>query len=325
LHTNVRDNSLLVDMLSSAVFLPRVSGRAAKRALKRLRLLVAGRNWAALNSSGSQLIGVRYVQVGLEERENLTVTWNVSIAIRSLCVTLLAAILALVLVVALAEDADARKVRRKKGLGALVVRCDPLCDRLPLPDRFSCSPVAQPVIDNGYRCTPGAMAAVISDAGPVAGAVATNFDLNDVLSRVQGPNAPKPPPGPDVEGTATPDVFQCQWDGHTSSANLIAHFKCKFPQNQQTRVFKMDEIVATNRDEEVPGKATEFDIDLNADGSLNDVFLPPAGTAVPSAVPAGADAAGEGSAAWLFGLVLAAGGALVGSTVIARRRFLHDS
>ena len=95
-------------MLSSAVFLPRVSGRAAKRALKRLRLLVAGRNWAALNSTGSQLIGVRYVQVGLEERENLTVTWNVSIAIRSLCVTLLAAILALVLVVALAQDADAK-------------------------------------------------------------------------------------------------------------------------------------------------------------------------------------------------------------------------
>jgi hypothetical protein len=42
-------------------------------------------------------------------------------------------------------------------------------------------------------------------------------------------------------------------------------------------------------------------------------------------VPAGADAAGEGSAAWLFGLVLAAGGAVVGGMVIARRRFLHDS
>ena len=43
-------------------------------------------------------------------------TWNVSIAIRSLCVTLLAAILALVLVVTLAEDADARRVRRAKGV-----------------------------------------------------------------------------------------------------------------------------------------------------------------------------------------------------------------
>ena len=55
------------------------------------------------------------MQVGLEERENLTVTWNASIAIRTFCVTLLAAILALVLVATLAEDADARKKRRKKG------------------------------------------------------------------------------------------------------------------------------------------------------------------------------------------------------------------
>ena len=82
-----------------------------------------------MNSSGSQLIGVRYVQVGLEERENLTVTWNVSIAIRSLCVTLLAATLALVLVVTLAQDADAKhKKRRKKGVAdfALVFHhCEP--------------------------------------------------------------------------------------------------------------------------------------------------------------------------------------------------------
>jgi hypothetical protein len=49
------------------------------------------------------------------------VTWNASIAIRSLCVTLLAAILALVLVVTLAEDADARKVRHKKGLATFAL------------------------------------------------------------------------------------------------------------------------------------------------------------------------------------------------------------
>lgn len=41
-------------------------------------------------------------------------TWNVSIAIRSLCVTLLAAILALVLVATLAEDADAKKRGARK-------------------------------------------------------------------------------------------------------------------------------------------------------------------------------------------------------------------
>ena len=102
------------------MFLPRVSGRAAKRALKRLRLLVAGRNWAALNSSGSQLIGVRYVRA-TRRKGNLTVTWNASIARRSLCVTLLVAILALVLVVTLAEDADARRVRRAKGVADLPI------------------------------------------------------------------------------------------------------------------------------------------------------------------------------------------------------------
>jgi hypothetical protein len=58
---------------------------------------------------------------------------------------------------------------------------------------------------------------------------------------------------------------------------------------------------------------------------FNDLYLPIACHPVPLAVPAGADAAGEGSAAWLFGLVLAAGGAMVGGVVIARRRFLHDS
>ena len=82
-------------------------------------------------------------------------TWNVSIAIRSLCVTLLAAILALVLVVTLAEDADARRVRRKKGVAdfALVFhhcevgtrwncvaeQCEDTTTFAP-PDRFSCRP-----------------------------------------------------------------------------------------------------------------------------------------------------------------------------------------
>jgi hypothetical protein len=46
---------------------------------------------------------------------------------------------------------------------------------------------------------------------------------------------------------------------------------------------------------------------------------------VPTAVPAGTDAAGGDSGAGLFGLVLAASGAAAGTAVIVRRRFLHDS
>jgi hypothetical protein len=47
---------------------------------------------------------------------------------------------------------------------------------------------------------------------------------------------------------------------------------------------------------------------------------------VPTKVPAGADAAGGGgSAAGLLGLAVVASGAVAGTAVIARRRFLHDS
>ena len=47
---------------------------------------------------------------------------------------------------------------------------------------------------------------------------------------------------------------------------------------------------------------------------------------VPTEVPAGADgASGDGSAAGLLGLAVVAGGAVAGTAVIARRRFLHDS
>jgi hypothetical protein len=297
-----------------------------------------------LNSSGSQLIGVRYVQVGLEERENLTVTWNVSIAIRSLCVTLLAAILALVLVVTLAEDADARKVRRKKGVADFR-----FSQTFEPPDRFSCSPgsprtpttaaawdpptIQPPKPIHGYICTA---------VGSVVGTQAPIFDLNDVLERAigSGPNF-APPPGP----LAAPDVFHCHWVPSFNPANGVAvrsaeNFSCEFPENQQTCHFTIDQLVATNIDEVddesrvVRGKKDLDRIKRVVDpttGAFNDIdgnndlFLPLACHAVPTAVPAGADAAGEGPAAWLFGLVLAAGGALVGSVVIARRRFLHDS
>jgi hypothetical protein len=46
---------------------------------------------------------------------------------------------------------------------------------------------------------------------------------------------------------------------------------------------------------------------------------------VPTAVPAGTDAAGGSSTAGLVGLALVASGAVAGTAVIARRRFLHDS
>ena len=47
---------------------------------------------------------------------------------------------------------------------------------------------------------------------------------------------------------------------------------------------------------------------------------------VPTAVPAGTDATGGGgSAAGLLGLAVVTGGAVAGTAVLARRRFLHDS
>ena len=284
-------------MLSSAVFLPRVSGRAAKRALKRLRLLVAGRNWAALNSSGSQLIGVRYVQVGLEERENLTVTWNVSIAIRSLCVTLLAAILALVLVVTLAEDADARKVRRKKGV-ADFAQFSTLQDRytfLPssatptsdlrrriaslaarerpflIPTRADWDPpnIQPPKPIDGYICTAeGSVKMVSIDAGPPVTQAAI-FDLNDVLDR-DAPTTERAeeytlPPGQ----LASPDLFKCHLVPNAARPTGTTNdFSCEFAENQQTCVFTMHELVATNIDE------------VDDDNGHSDRKISTAGTAV---------------------------------------------
>jgi hypothetical protein len=92
----------------------------------------------------------------------------------------------------------------------------------------------------------------------------------------------------------------------------------------------MHELVPTNVDlVDDDNKTLQKDLDRwdpeDEVDSFNDLFLPIACHPVPLAVPAGADAAGEGSAAWLFGLVLAASGAMVGGVVIARRRFLHDS
>ncbi|HEU4907937.1 MAG TPA: hypothetical protein VFT17_03660 [Propionibacteriaceae bacterium] len=46
---------------------------------------------------------------------------------------------------------------------------------------------------------------------------------------------------------------------------------------------------------------------------------------VPTAVPAGTDASGGGSAPGVFGLLLVGSGVVAGTAVIARRRFMHDS
>jgi hypothetical protein len=256
------------------------------------------------------------------------VTGNVSITRRSLCVTLLAAILALVFIVTLATDADAVRRRNKIGVAFFcdVIGCDtfdfhgtglsghdqPNPTPFRPPDRFICIPgqpftvVQEPKPIDGYVC----MA-----VGKVEPGQTEKFDLNDVLGLVVGQGAP--PGGPGLAGTATPDLFDCHWVPNPAGERFQNNFSCEFRQNHQTRVFTMNEIVATNIEDEPPLTGAAPD-------PVN-LFLPPPGRVVPTAVPAGADAAGEGSAAWLFGLVLAVSGAMVGAVVIVRRRFLHDS
>jgi hypothetical protein len=308
----------------------------------------------------------------------------------------LAAILALVLVVALAEDADARKKRRKKGVAdfALVFHhCDPrftpegnvpdLAARLAReqcedtgkdfapPDRFSCSPgtpfliptraefdppnIRPPKPIDGYICkAEGSVKMVSIDGGPPV-KQAAEFDLNDVLDRdaptTERAKEYKIPPGQ----LASPDLFKCQLipnlpsttpseveaAGETGVVDVLQvarttnDFSCEFPENQQTCVFTMHELVPTNVDDvdehgnvkrdddgELLEDLDRWDPEDEAD-SFNDLYLPIACHPVPLAVPAGADAAGEGSALWPFGLVLAAGGAMVGGVMIARRRILQ--
>jgi hypothetical protein len=235
-----------------------------------------------------------------------------------LFVTLLALALALVFVATLAEDADARRVRHKKSTAAFV-------DTFTPPDRFTCRyldggvPLDQSL--DGYRCTAGT----------------TTFLLDDVLTR--GGNPPLPGSEDPLAGVAIPPpaLFKCHFDRNAAGDRSAEHFICQSRQNQQT--FKVNEIVSTTLDEDddVTGDTLEEDVD-----GEGDVWLPPGPdtttptptpkptatktpASVPTAVPAGTDAAGEGSAAGLIGLVLAAGGAVVGGAVMARRRFMHDS
>jgi hypothetical protein len=258
------------------------------------------------------------------------VTGNVSITRRSLCM-LLAAILGLAFLVILAGDADA--IRRRRKIGVAVFTEDFKGTNKPFqpPDHFSCRPVSRlrdaslrlPVDNDGYICTPGAMAAVISDTGPVPNAVAEIFHLNDALRTSVAADLP---PGPGLEGTAAPDLVECQWDGQLDGvAGLAEHFNCKYRDNQQTRVFTVNQFVSTTEIEVENG----VQVGKTNPDNLPDLFLPPVGrvvpAAAPTAVPGGGDAAGQGWATWQFGLVLAASGAMVGIVVIVRRRFLHDS
>jgi hypothetical protein len=287
------------------------------------------------------------------------VTEKASIAGRSLFVTLLALALALALalvfVATSAGDADAKRVRHKKSTAAFIncvdrgpTPCDgpnreddngrPLGVSEPFtpPDRFSCRylsvgvPLDQTL--DGYRCRGGT----------------TTFLLDDVLKR--NGNPPFPGSEDPLLGVAVPPPvsFKCRSDGNAPSlppddpergATLAAHFNCQSRQNQQT--FKVNEIVSTTLDEEGPTPSPTDDVD-----GKGDVWLPPGPdtttptptpkptakptatktpAAVPTAVPAGTDAAGGDSAAGLVGLVLAAGGAVAGGAVMARRRFMHDS
>ena len=305
-------------------------------------------------------------------------TPNVSIAIRSLCVTLLAAILALVLVVTLAQDADAKhRKRRKKGVADFALVFHHCEDRFALqmvaedcedsdkrffapPDRFSCRPktpfliptrdydwdppnIEPPKRIDGYICrAEGSVKTVSIDDGDEDGGTAgrkvtqaAKFDLNDVLDR-DAPTTERAeeytiPPGQ----LASPDLFKCRSNLPSTTPRTTNDFRCEFAENQQTCVFTVHELVPTNVDDvdedgnvnrDDDGEPLEdldrWDPEDEVD-SFNDLFLPIACHPVPLAVPAGADAAGEGSAAWLFGLVLAAGGAMVGGVVIARRRFLQ--
>jgi len=290
----------------------------------------------------------------------------------------LAAILALVLVATLAEDADAKHKRRKKGVADFAQVFHHCEDRYTLelvaeqcedtdkrffapPDRFRCSPgtpfliptrapydppnIQPPKPIDGYICTAeGSVKMVSIDDGPSGEPIevtqAARFDLNDVLDR-DAPTTERAeeytiPPGQ----LASPDTFKCHSDLPSTTPRTTNDFSCGFAENQETCVFTMHELVPTNVDDvDDHGKVKlddgqpKEDLDRWSErgeedpedevDKFNDLFLPIACHPVPLAVPAGADAAGEGSAAWLFGLVLAAGGAMVGGVVIARRRFLQ--
>jgi len=262
------------------------------------------------------------------EKGDFPVTEKVSIASRSLFITLLALALALLFVVTLAGDADARHRRptRRFSVAAFdVLGVDPGAAPFEAPDRFSCRFDDSPSV-HGYVCKGGGK----------------TFTLSEALKR--GDN---PPDGEGFEGLATPDRFRCRWDGNAAGDKSAEHFICKYRHRDSakgplhTHTFRVNEIVSVT-DLPNPDDAVE---------GIDDLWLPPhpitttptptptptpkpthtkTPASVPTAVPAGTDAAGtdasgRDSAAGLAGLVLAAGGMVAGGAAMARRRFKHDS
>jgi hypothetical protein len=218
------------------------------------------------------------------------VTWNALITRRSFHLTLpsamLAAILALVFVVTLAGDADAKHRPKHYKSRALII------GTFPFPDRSDCDFNASPNIYD-YVCEGGQM----------------KFRLSNALGR-----SGNPPPGEGFDSVAAPDSLTFRWDGNSDGNRSAEHFIGEYSDGQHTHIFRLNEMVSVT-----------YDSDDEPEPPRGDRFLPPGGETVPSVVPSGADAVGGGSAAGLVGLLLAACGVVAGSLVIARRRFLHDS
>ncbi len=252
---------------------------------------------------------------------------------RSLFVTLMALALALLFVVTLAGDADARHRRPRARFSTAAFDSGMEVAQFEPPDQFACSFDDSPSV-HGYVCEGGGKTFTLSEALMRSGT--TDTSLVDTF-----------------EGLATPDRFWCRWDGELNAdgEKSAEHFICKYRHRDSangplhTHTFRVDEIVSVT--DNPNGSIEEVSAEANADPDKFDLWLPPhpltttptptpkpthtkSPASVPTAVPAGTDTAGTdaasgGSAAGLVGLVLATGGVVAGGAVMARRRFMHDS
>jgi hypothetical protein len=222
-------------------------------------------------------------------------TENALITRRSFHLTLLAAILALVFVVALAGDADAKHRKPKAYFSKATITEDFLGTDQPFeaPDSFDCRFDDSPSVHD-YVCKGGE----------------TTFRLSDALAR-----SGNPPPGEGFDSVAGPDSLTCHWDGNLDENRSAEHFICEYSDGQHTHIFRLNEMVSVTYESD----------DDEPEPPPGDRYLPPRGQTVPTVVPSGADDVGGGSVAGLVGLLLAACGVVAGTVVIARRRFLHDS
>jgi hypothetical protein len=235
------------------------------------------------------------VKVGVEETENLTVTWNALITKSSFYLTLLAAILALVFVVTLAGDADARHKKPTAYFSKAEITDNFEGTGQPFepPDHFDCVYNDSPDVHD-YECTGSA-----------------TFRLSNALKR-----SGNPPPGEGFDSVAAPDSLECSRDSNLEGNRSAEQFICEYSDGQHTHIFRLNEMVCLTYD---------ADIAEAVDHPKRDRYLPPRDGTVPTVVPSGADDVGGGSTAGLIGLLLAASGVVAGTVVVARRRLLHDS